>query len=157
MNTLVVYDSQYGNTERIAQAIADTLRNYGQAQAVHVAQAHPMEFQGVGLLIVGCPTQRWRPTLAMQSFLVNASPQRLGGLAIACFDTRYRAAVWMTGSAARHMDRQLRTMGVEPLVPPESFYVRDSQGPLVSGELDRAATWARKLVKKAEASHPAMR
>jgi len=157
MNTLVVYDSQYGNTERIAQSIADTLREFGQAQAVHVAQAHPMEFQGVDLLIVGCPTQRWRPTLAMQSFLVNASPQRLGGLAIACFDTRYRAAVWMTGSAARHMDRQLRTMGVEPLVSPESFFVRDSQGPLVSGELDRAATWARKLVKKAEASHPAMR
>jgi flavodoxin len=157
MNTLVVYDSQYGNTERIAQAIADTLRTYGQAQAVHVAQAHPMEFQGVDLLIVGCPTQRWRPTLAMQSFLVNASPQRLGGLAIACFDTRYRAAVWMTGSAARHMDRQLRTMGIEPLVPPESFFVSDSQGPLVSGELDRAVAWARKLVKKAEASHLATR
>jgi hypothetical protein len=46
MNTLVVYDSQYGNTERISQAIADTLREFGQAQAVHVAQAHPMEFQG---------------------------------------------------------------------------------------------------------------
>jgi len=39
MNTLVVYDSQYGNTERIAQAIADTLRGFGQAQAVRVDPA----------------------------------------------------------------------------------------------------------------------
>jgi len=29
MNTLVVYDSQFGNTERIAQVIADTLRAFG--------------------------------------------------------------------------------------------------------------------------------
>lgn len=153
MNTLVIYDSQYGNTERIAQAIANTLREFGQAQAIHVAQAHPLELQGVDLLIVGCPTQRWRPTPARQSLLDKVSPQSLSGLAVACFDTRYRAALWMTGSAARRMDRQLRTMRIEPLVAPESFFVSDSQGPQVSGELDRAVAWARKLVKKAEASH----
>ena len=44
MNTLVVYDSQYGNTERIAQTIASTLRAFGQAQAVRVDAA--LDFQG---------------------------------------------------------------------------------------------------------------
>ena len=69
MNTLVVYDSQCGNTARIAQAIADTLRASGQAQAVRVDPTHPVSFQRVDLLIVGCPTQGFRPTPAMQSFL----------------------------------------------------------------------------------------
>ena len=68
MNTLVVYNSQFGNTERIAQAIADTLRAFGQAQAVRVNPARPIELQGVDMLILGCPTQGFRPSPAMQSF-----------------------------------------------------------------------------------------
>lgn len=158
MNTLVVYDSQYGNTERIAQAIANTLRDFGQAQAVRVDVARPVEFQGVDLLILGSPTQGFRPTPAMQSFLGNVSSQSLSGLAVACFDTRFRGRLWKS-SAAPRMGRQLRTMGVEPLVPPESFFVKamKKEGPLLAGEVERAATWARMLFNKAEAFHPALR
>ncbi len=158
MNTLVVYDSQYGNTERIAQAIADTLRAFGQAQAVRVDPAHPVSFQGVDLLILGSPTQGFRPTLAMQFLLGNVSSQALRGLAVACFDTRFRGRLWKS-SAAPRMARQLRTMGVEPIIQPESFFVKamKKEGPLLDGEVERAATWARMLFTKAQASHPAMR
>ena len=158
MNTVVVYDSQYGNTERIAQAIADTLRAFGQAQAVRVDPAHPVSFQGVDLLILGSPTQGFRPTLAMQFLLGNVSSQALRGLAVACFDTRFRGRLWKS-SAAPRMARQLRTMGVEPIIPPESFFVKamKKEGPLLDGEVERAATWARMLFTKAQASHPAMR
>src|SRR6266487_4478677 len=102
MNTVVVYDSQYGNTERIAQTIADTLHAFGQVQAVRVDPAHPVSFQGVDLLIMGCPTQGFRPTLAMQSFLGTVPFQSLRGLAVACFDTRIHGPF---GSAARGMVR----------------------------------------------------
>jgi len=158
MNTVVVYDSQYGNTERIAQAIADTLRAFGQAQAIRVDPAHPVSFQGVDLLILGSPTQGFRPTLVMQFLLGNISSQALRGLAVACFDTRFRGRLWKS-SAAPRMARQLRTMGVEPIIPPESFFVKamKKEGPLLAGEVERAATWARMLFTKAEASHPAMR
>jgi flavodoxin len=143
MNTFVVYDSQYGNTERIAQAIADTLRAFGQAQAVRVDPAHPVSFQGVDLLILGSPTQGFRPTLAMQFLLGNLSSQALRGLAVACFDTRFRGRLWKS-SAAPRMARQMRTMGVEPIIPPESFFVKamKKEGPLLAGEVERAASWA---------------
>jgi flavodoxin len=158
MNTVVVYDSQYGNTERIAQAIADTLRAFGQAQAVRVDSTHPVSFQGADLLILGCPTQGFRPTPAMQSLLGTVPFQSLDGLAVACFDTRFRGALWKS-SAAPRIARQLRTLGVEPIVPPESFFVKamKKEGPLLAGEVERAATWARMLFTKAEAPHPAMR
>jgi flavodoxin len=153
MNTFVVYDSQFGNTERIAQAIADTLHEFGQASAVRVDPAHPVSFQGVDLLILGCPTQGFRPTQAMQSLLGNVSYQSLSGLAVACFDTRFRGFLWKS-SAAPRMARQLRTMGVEPLVPPESFFVQamKKEGPLLPGEVERAAGWARMLREKYQAS-----
>ena len=158
MNTLVVYDSQYGNTERIAQVIADTLRAFGQAQAVRVDPAHPVSFQGVDLLILGSPTQGLKPTLAMQSFVETISSQQIRGRAVACFDTRFRGALWKS-SAAPRMARQLRMMGVESLVSLESFFVKamKKEGPLLAGEVERAASWARMLLNKLEASHPVMR
>lgn len=157
MNTLVVYDSQYGNTERIAQAIAGTLRSFGQARAVRVDPAYPIGFQGVDLLILASPTQGFRPTPAIQSFLDNVSYQSLSGLAVACFDTRFRGRLWKSAAASR-MARQLRSMGIEPIAPPESFYVKSmkKEGPLLTGEIERAATWARMLFNKVEALHPAM-
>lgn len=156
MNTVVVYDSQFGNTEQIAQAIAGTLRAFGQAQAVRVAPAHPVELKGVDLLILGCPTQGFRPTPAMLSFLGKVSNQSLSGLTVACFDTRFRGRLWKH-SAAQHMAGQLHTMQVDPLVPPESFFVKftkSGKGPLLAGEVERAASWASGVHQQYEAQAP---
>ena len=90
MNALVLYDSQYGDTERIAQTIADALAEFGEARAVRLDPGQPVQLQGMDLFIMGCPTQGWRPTPAIQSFLEEASSEELRGLAGACFDTRFR-------------------------------------------------------------------
>jgi flavodoxin len=152
MNTVIVYDSQFGNTEHIARIISDTLRAFGSAQAIRVDPAHPVSFEGVDLLILGCPTQGFRPTPAMQSFLGNVSSQSLSGLAVACFDTRFRGVLWKS-SAAPRMVKQLRSMGVEPIVPPESFFVKamKKEGPLLAGEVERAASWALGIHQQYEA------
>ena len=177
MKTLVVYDSLFGNTERVAQAIADALRAFGQVQAVRVEPAQPDELkrqellrqnhatdvrlepahqvslEGVDLLIVGCPTQAFRATPTMQSFLENVSRASLSGMAVACFDTRVRGPF---GSAAKTMAKKLQKMGVSLLLPPESFFVEGTKGPMRSGEVERAASWAKMLFNKVEAAHPAM-
>lgn len=177
MKTVVVYDSLFGNTERVAQAIADALRAFGQVEAIRVepAQAdelkrqellrqnhatdvrlepaHQVSLEGVDLLIVGCPTQAFRATPTMQSFLENVSRASLSGMAVACFDTRVRGPF---GSAAKTMAKKLQKMGVSLLLPPESFFVEGTKGPMKSGEVERAASWAKTLFNKVEAAHPAM-
>ena len=139
MNTCVVYDSQFGNTERIAQAIADPLRAFGPVRMVRVDPDHPLDCQEADLLILGSPTQGFRATPAMQSFVGEVPFVLLRDLMVACFDTRVHGP-W--GSAARHLARRLRTLGVEPLVPPMSFFVRGTEGPLTEGEIERATQWA---------------
>lgn len=156
MNALVVYDSQFGNTERIALAIASASHAFGQAQAVRVDPAHTVELQGVDVLIMGCPTQGWRPTRAMQSFLDSLATGDLHDKSIACFDTRFRKPRWLTGSAASVMAKRLQKRGIELLAPPESFFVIGKEGPLYSGEVERAATWATMLLKRIEIPHPAV-
>jgi flavodoxin len=155
MNALVLYDSQYGDTERIAQVIADTLGEFGEARAVRLDPRQPVELQGLDLFIVGCPTQGWRPTSTIQSFLEEASSEELGGMAVACFDTRFRLPRFMSGSAAKVMAAKLHEKGVPSLVPPESFFVKGTEGPLREGELERASMWARQIVEEVEASRPA--
>jgi len=149
MNALIVYDSQFGNTERIAQCITSTLSEFGQARTVRVGQVHSGELQGVDMLILGCPTQGMRQTADMQSFIACIPRELLSGLSFACFDTRFRGGLWKI-SAAPSMAKQLRTMGVELLVPPENFFVKSmkKEGPLLAGELERAASWAHELSEK---------
>ena len=157
MNALVLYDSQYGDTEHIAQAIANALGEFGAARAVRLDPAQPVELQGLDVFILGSPTQGWRPTPAIQSFLEGTSSEELGGLEGACFDTRFRLPRFMTGSAAKVMAAKLREKGVSLLVPPESFFVKGTEGPLRDGELDRAAVWARMLIKEVDAPSPEAR
>lgn len=157
MNTLVVYDSQYGNTERIARAIADTALADGQVHIVRVDPDESVEIGDSDLLIVGCPTQGWRPTPAILTFLATLSAERLRGISVACFDTRFPKPRWLTGSAARVLARKFQAMGASLLVPPESFFVSGSGGPLMSGELDRAAIWTRKALAAVDVSRLAVR
>ena len=99
------------------------------------------------MLVVGGPTQSWGVTSGIRAFLATIPPKQLRSLAVACFDTRYRQPRWLTGSAAGVMAKNLQKMGVSALVPAESFLVSGKEGPLISGELDRAAAWAQTLGK----------
>lgn len=155
MNTLILYDSQYGNTEQIAQAVAATLGSLGSVHTERVDKAGRLDLRELDLLVLGCPTQKWQPTPAMQSFLANLSPAALNGLVFACFDTRFHKPRWLTGSAARSMTKQLNKMGLLLLGPAESFFVQGQEGPLEAGELERAEIWALKLHDKIE--QPAVR
>jgi flavodoxin len=150
MNTLVIYDSQFGNTEQIAQTIAQTMGEYGFARALRVEQAKPADLEGVKLLILGSPTQGWHATGTMRSFLASAPAGCLERTAVACFDTRFDKPSWLTGSAARNIANLLKRAGGSLLVPPESFFVEKSEGPLADGEIERAKSWAHTVFESFE-------
>ncbi len=153
MNTLVIYDSQFGNTAHLAQAIARSLSAFGPARAIGVDDHSPGTFAEVDVLVVGCPTQQFRPTPAMRAFLEQLAPTALSHLSIACFDTRIHLPWPLNRTAAPAMVRHLRALGVEPLVPPEGFLVKGKAGPLVAGEVERAAQWVVRLYERYRATH----
>lgn len=154
MNSLVVYDSQYGNTEQIAQTIAQTLSEFGTAHAQPVSKMGVDALRDVDLVVLGSPTQGWRPTSAMLVFLATIAPHMLDGVDVACFDTRFHWPRFLTGSAAKAMVRQLRKQGALLLIRPQSFFVTGRAGPLEAGELKRADAWARTLHNRIEEHSP---
>jgi flavodoxin len=154
VSTLVVYVSAYGNTEVISQVIGNTLRPQEDARVVRVNDVTPDQFKGLKLLVVGSPTQRFRPTIGMMTLLKSIPQNGLKGVKIAAFDTRLTEAeinkvrilaffVRIYGYAAKPIVDRLKKKGGELIMPPEGFYVEGMEGPLVAGELERAAEWAK--------------
>lgn len=140
MKALVVYDSQYGNTERIAQAIGEAI----SCQVLRVGDASPAELKESGLLIIGSPTHGGWYTPAVKDLLETLPP--LQDSKVAAFDTRI-VTFWNRllpfGYAAPRIAQKLEGNGGNLVVPPEGFIVLGIEGPLKDGELERAASWAR--------------
>jgi flavodoxin len=156
MKAMVVYDSVYGNTGKIAQAIGQALGSPEDVEIVQVGHARPEQLAGLTLLIVGSPTQKFSPTGATTRFLKSIPKNGLDRVKVAAFDTRFTVSaiekvrilaffVKIFGYAAEPIADRLKRRGGELAVPPEAFYVGDTEGPLLEGELERAANWARQI------------
>jgi len=156
MKTMVVYGSVYGNTEKVARAIGQALGAPGDVEVVPADSVQPQQLAGLALLVVGSPTQKFRPIAPVTNLLKSIPAGALRGAKVAAFDTRLTERqieavgilaffVRIFGYAAKPIADRLQKKGGQLAVPPEGFYVTDTEGPLVEGELDRAAEWARKI------------
>lgn len=162
----VVYESIFGNTRTVAEAVAEGLADRYEVALFEVSAA-PAAPAGVALLVVGGPIHAFGMTreatradarrqagekhvapvstgIGVREWL-DALPAPDGPVAAAAFDTAGRIAGFTAGSAARGEAKRLTRHGYDLIAPPEHFYVQAVDGPLVDGERDRAVTWARSL------------
>jgi len=146
MKVLIVYDSVYGNTEKIAKAIGGAIT--GEVKVLRVDEANLSELKTIDLFIVGSPTQAGRPTPAIQDFLNKVPEPSLQGINVAAFDTRIPTKlVRVFGYAAGRIAGNLKGKGGILVASPEGFFVKGSKGPLREGELERAADWAKGILE----------
>ena len=149
MRTLIVYDSVYGNTEIIAKAIGDAVT--GEVIVLRVGDVDSSKLETFDLLIVGSPTHGGRPTEAIRDFLEQAPLPAFKGANVAAFDTRMKPKLArILGFAAGRIAGSLKKKGAALIGSPEGFFVEGAEGPLTEGEVERAAAWARQIVKGTE-------
>jgi flavodoxin len=161
MKALLIYDSVFGNTEKIARAIADGLAAQAAVDILRPEQVTSEQLTGWDLLVIGSPTRGFRPTEAMAALLNRIPSKALKEVKVAAFDTRLKAdeldsaglrfIVKTGGYAAKRIADRLKKAGGNLVAQPEGFYVQDTEGPLKPGELERAAQWAMNIL---EASRP---
>lgn len=163
MRALVVFESMYGNTRQVAEAVADGLRSGMEVEVTEVGSAPRAVGEEVHLLVVGGPTHafglswpRTRQTAAEQAngHRVPTGPGLrewlrsvtvLSGTMSATFDTKARLR--LPGSAARGARRRLARLGCAVL-DTANFYVEGLRGPLMPGETERAGQWASELLPR---------
>jgi flavodoxin len=140
MKTLVVYDSMYGFTEKIAKAIGSGIT--GEVKVVRVNEVSPAEAANWDRVLAGSPTQGGRMLKTMQEWLDTLPEAAIKGKKAAAFDTRIPAKwVKLFGYAAGKISDSLKKKGANLISEPEGFLVQKTKGPFVEGEEERAKKW----------------
>jgi flavodoxin len=143
MNVLIIFDSNFGNTKKLAETIAE---KFGMdTRVLHVSDYNARELKDVKLIIVGSPVNGWRPTDKIRNFLAGFSEGQLKGIKAASFDTKMKS--FIAGDASKKISRKLKKAGAEIIVEPQSFIVKGSKGPLFEGEIEKAERWAALIEK----------
>jgi flavodoxin I len=156
MKALIVYDSYFGNTQKVAESIFKT---FGSKDNVSLKKADEIQLEqlkGLDLLIVGSPTRAFQPGEGMKKFLNSLPARSLNGVKVAAFDTRIKiedtpVAILrffskIFGYAAKPMTAKLVNKGGNLVAPGEGFFVESTEGPLKDGELERAKAWAQTIL-----------
>jgi flavodoxin len=155
MKVSVIYDSVFGNTEKVAQAMGAALEAQAEVSVLKVGDVPSQFWSGLDALIVGSPTRAFSPTPATKKLLAGIPRQALEGVRVAAFDTRMdvekapgilRAMVKLFGYAAEPLAARLRKKGGQQALAPAGFFVEESEGPTREGELERAAEWAKGIL-----------
>jgi hypothetical protein len=169
MRALVVFESMFGNTETIANAIAEGLSTQMPVDVREVsAAASEIEAEGL-LLVVGGPTHAFgmtRPQTRQDAAKQRGGPVVSEGIGIrewlaglrsthpttaAAFDTRVKTRWPVPGSAARGAMKRLNRLGFTAAAPARSFYVTGTPGPLLEGEQEQARRWGEALAAQVAA------
>lgn len=165
-NAIVVYESMFGATQQIADAIAAGLAATCRCTVVEVAHAPTVIDRNVDLVVVGAPTHAWglstqetrleaqtevsRPVISREMGVREWLPALvvLGSRTrTAAFDTHVKER-WVPGSAGHRIARALRHKGLTVTGSPASFRVEGLTGPLLPRELERAREWGATLGKQ---------
>jgi len=143
MKALIIFDSNFGNTKKLAETIAG---KFGKdTKVLPVSDLSAKELEGIKLLVVGSPVNAWRPTEKIKKFLAGFSEGQLEGIKAASFDTKMKS--FLAGDASKKISRKLKKAGAEIIVDPQEFIVKGSKGPLFEGEIEKAERWAASIKK----------
>lgn len=168
MHAVVVYESMYGNTRHVAEAIARGIDVSATVRVVPVPLAEALNLAEFDLVVVGAPTHVHGMSRASTRHAADDAAAASGGDLVmepdstsegvrewlatlsgmtgqaAAFDTRLDAAPLLTGRASKGIAKMLRAVGFELVAPPESFLV-DKDTHLLAGEEHRARAWGAHL------------
>ena len=130
MKAAVVYYSMFGNTEKVAKALAEGLESGGvDVEVVNVDGVNFEELNKVDLLCVGSPVQAWNVSKPVKGFLDRLKDVKgLSGKKAFAFDTKMRMR--LAGSAREKIEKLLKDLGFIITRHSESAFVKDREGPL---------------------------
>ena len=147
---IVVYDTSYGNTEMIGEAIARTLRESSfEVDFCHLKNAKKLNATDYDFLIVGSPTRFGTMSYAIHRFIGRVKSEEWANKPFAAFDTENPENIEKDqGSAAEKIAERLEERKLLMLAPVLKAQVLGQKGPLVEGEVERAKQYARALAAK---------
>jgi flavodoxin len=137
---IVIFDSNYGNTEKVARALATGIKQGGvEIDCVSINGADVKKLIEYNFLAIGGPTHIASMSKPMKEFLEKMAAVDVRGAKGFCFDTRNpsRFNTFDMNSAAKRIEKKMKKMNVKMIRPRESALVEGREGPLHNGVEDR--------------------
>jgi flavodoxin len=150
MKILIVYDttSVNRNTEKVAKAINDVLREKGfDVNCLYVKDVNPANLKNYDCVLAGSPTQAFRATKPIMEFLDRFTNDEFSGKLAATFDTQNQSR--FSGNAAEGIQKRFEKLGFKLVAAPLVTYVEGkiAEVHLKDGEIEKTKNWAQELAK----------
>jgi menaquinone-dependent protoporphyrinogen IX oxidase len=152
---IVVYDTSYGNTKKIAETIAETLKESGiEVDLFYVKDVKKLSGKDYDFFVLGSPTKFGTMSFAVRGFLGKVRSEEWMNKPFAAFDTENPENVERSlaekkeWSAAEKIAEKLREKKMNQTLPVLKALVLGQKGPLVEGEVERTKDYARQLAAK---------
>ena len=136
MKVIVIYDTKFGNTEKIAMDIAKMLN----ADVYRVTDVDILKLKEYDVFAVGSPTHAWNMSMGMKTFFKKLTGESFKGKKAVTFDTKYKSR--FAGSAGKKIQSKLKKLDFEIVMKPVSFIVTGREGPLAEGEIEKIKVFA---------------
>jgi flavodoxin len=145
-----VFDTSYGNTRKVAEAISETLKESGiEADAVRAKDAKKLSANDYDFLIVGSPTKFGTMSLRIRRFLGKVKGEEWLNKPFAAFDTENPENIERKEScAAGRIADKLAEKQMKQVLPVLKAAVPGWKGPLREGEIERTKEYAREFAAK---------
>ena len=147
MKGIVVFDTTYGNTRKIAETIAETLKASGiEVDVFYVKDVKKLSAKDYNFLVIGSPTKFGTMSFTVKGFLGKVKSKEWTNKPFAAFDTENPENIEKKqGSAAEKIAEKLKEKQMNQLLPVLKTLVLGWKGPLQEGEIERTKEYARRL------------
>jgi flavorubredoxin len=133
---IVIYDSKFGNTEKIANALSEGMKKEGlDVDCAKVDNVNLNKLVEYEILAIGAPTHGFGISKPMREFLKKLENLNLRDKKAFAFDTKLRSR--FAGSAGKGIEKQLTKLQMTIIKPYASAIVKGTQGPLEEGEEEK--------------------
>ena len=122
MKAIVVFDTRYGNTEKVAKSLQTGLSQGGiDAVCVDAKDVVAGTLSQHELICVGAPTEGFTASVPIKEFFRKMESEALAGKRGFAFDTKANPGIF--GSAAKFIEKRLKSQGLQIVAPRESAIV----------------------------------
>ena len=155
MKGIIIYDTSYGNTQKIAEVLAETLKESGiETDVFHIKKVKKLSGKEYNFLALGSPTKYGTMSFAMKFFLGKIKSEEWTNKPFIAFDTENPENVEKSRaenknwSAAEKIAEKLKEKNMNQLLPVLKGLVQGWKGPLVDGEIENTKNYANEMATK---------
>ncbi len=147
VKVIVVYESKYGNTKRVAEIIIEGIREVQEGETA-LNQVKDVDLDKIAeydVILIGSPNHYGGPTKGISEFIDKLEKLDLKGMHFAVFDTHLGKGFF--GKAARKMEKRIneKVPGLKRIGPILSIAVQGSKGPIIEGELSKCKEFGKRI------------